>query len=72
MSIKSERDAYKEMFMHLALAFVAVAVSAAVSVGICFTHNAWCLLGLIVIVMAYSIALGEPMDPQYKEESESA
>ena len=68
MSIKSERDAYKAMATHMTLALTSVAVSVAVGVGLYITHNAWCLTGLIIIGVAYSVTFDTPDLNQTKQE----
>lgn len=73
MSIKSERDAYKAMATHLALALTSIAISAAVGVGIFITHNGWCLLGLIIIGAGYNAAFDIPsLHEAKKDEVETA
>lgn len=69
MSIKSERDAYKAMAIHMALALTSVAVSTAVGVGLYITHNGWCLMGLIVIIVAYMTTFDVPRVVEDKKEA---
>lgn len=72
MSIRSERDAYRAMAIHMALALTSIAVCVAVSVAIYITHNAWCLLGLLVIGMAYSVLSDDSSPAQTTNEEERA